>query len=67
MHTGEVAAEERADAGKGLAIQSSPTKPLAHLMVDFRSVASCPLCKLLSGVIESDVIPVPLHLDGKCQ
>jgi hypothetical protein len=41
--------------------------PGAHLMSDFCSVASCPLCKLSSGVIESDVILVLLHLNGNCQ
>lgn len=60
----EVAVGERTDTGRELAIQSSPGKPLAHLMEDFRFVASCPLCKLLSGVIESDVILVLLHLNG---
>lgn len=63
----EVAVRERADTGRGLAIQSSPGKPLAHLMEDFHSVASCPLCKLSPGVIESDVILVLLHLNGNCQ
>lgn len=41
--------------GKGLAIQSSPGKPLAHLVEGSYSVAPCPLCKLLSAIIGSDV------------
>lgn len=65
----EVATGKRADPGKGLAIQSSPGKPLAHLMGIFHSVASCPLCKLpLWCVVGSDVILVGvlLHLNGNC-
>lgn len=52
----EVTVGKQADIGKGFAIQSSPGKPLTHLTEDFCSVASYPLCKLLSGAIESDVI-----------
>lgn len=66
-HGEEVTTGERADTGKGLAVQRSPRKPLAHLMEDFRSVASCPLCKPSSAVIESDVTLVLLRLNENCQ